>query len=263
MENNKMKVDSDEMKTKAGSDQSAEARKKTKKSKQGVNKGEKSKVKTPVAGADNSKQSRDATDKNTGLNTNKGSNTDVDIPIAGKDYYNEIEADHVSTQAGAQDKEQIDKLVNRKNGKEGKKKKTEEELKEAAKHAKKAKKMYDDMKRKGMSEDDMVDVLMSLSKSKKSEDEQIAMELAELIGSTNEELRESLVKHVSSKGKITRRKSRKVRRRQATQTTGLSKGKRRQIARKAARTKKANPGITKRAQRKRKRAMKKRKSLGL
>ena len=49
----------------------------------------------------------------------------------------------------------------------------------------------------------------------------------------------------------------------ASQTTGLTKAKRRQIARKAVKTKRANPSIGIKAQRKTKKAMKKRKALGL
>ena len=74
---------------------------------------------------------------------------------------------------------------------------------------------------------------------------------------------EAIVKHVDSKGQITRKKDRKTRARLATQTTGLSKSKRRQIARKAAKTKKANPSGTTRANRKRKKAVKRRSSMGL
>lgn len=76
-------------------------------------------------------------------------------------------------------------------------------------------------------------------------------------------LNEFIVKSVNSKGIITRRKDRKTRQLQATQTTGLSKARRRQIARKAAKTKRANPGIQVRAQRKKKRAMAKRRAMGL
>lgn len=90
-------------------------------------------------------------------------------------------------------------------------------------------------------------------------------ELAVAMGSLNEEmqLNEFIVKHVDSKGTVTRKKDRKTRERNAFQTTGLSKSKRRQIARKATKTKRANPSTQTRALRKRKKALKKRKALGL
>lgn len=79
----------------------------------------------------------------------------------------------------------------------------------------------------------------------------------------NESLSEVMVKHVSSSGQVTRTKDRKTRARNAFQTTGLSKSRRRQIARKAVKTKRANPSIQTRSLRKRKKALKKRKALGL
>lgn len=89
--------------------------------------------------------------------------------------------------------------------------------------------------------------------------------MAIAIGSLNEEvqLNEFIVKHVSSKGEVTKTKDRKTRERQAFQTTGLSKSSRRQIARKAAKTKRANPSGQHRAAKKRKKAMAKRKMIGL
>lgn len=90
-------------------------------------------------------------------------------------------------------------------------------------------------------------------------------ELAIAIGSLNEsiQLNEFMVKHVNSRGEVEKKKDRKNREKQAFQTTGLSKSTRRQIARKAAKTKRANPSIQVRADRKRKKAMKKRQALGL
>lgn len=76
-------------------------------------------------------------------------------------------------------------------------------------------------------------------------------------------LEEVLVKHVDAKGQITRKKDRETRKRLAYQTTGLSKSKRRLIARKAAKTRKANPSIVVRAMRKKKRAEKRRAAMGL
>lgn len=78
-----------------------------------------------------------------------------------------------------------------------------------------------------------------------------------------ENLNEFIVKSVNAKGVIARIKDRKTRALQAFQTTGLSKAKRRQIARKATKTKRANPSIGVKASRKRRRAMAKRKAMGL
>lgn len=91
------------------------------------------------------------------------------------------------------------------------------------------------------------------------------VELAIALGSLNEEMQldEFIVKHVSSRGELTRTKDRKTRERNAFQTTGLSKAKRRQIARKASKTKRANPSIQVRGERKRKKARAKRKAFGL
>jgi hypothetical protein len=85
------------------------------------------------------------------------------------------------------------------------------------------------------------------------------------LASINEgmQLNEFIVKHVSSKGELTRTKDIKTRQRNAYQTTGLSKAKRRQIARKASKTKRANPSIQVRGERKRKKARAKRKAFGL
>lgn len=74
---------------------------------------------------------------------------------------------------------------------------------------------------------------------------------------------EAMVKHVNARGEVARKKDRKTRERNAYMTTGLSKAKRRQIARRAAKTKRANPSIERHAERKRKKAMRKRKALGL
>lgn len=90
-------------------------------------------------------------------------------------------------------------------------------------------------------------------------------ELAIAMGSINEDLQlnEFIVKRVNSRGDVSRVKDRKTRERQAFQTTGLSKAKRRQIARKATKTKRANPSSQVRGERKRKKAIRKRKALGL
>lgn len=91
------------------------------------------------------------------------------------------------------------------------------------------------------------------------------IEMGIALASLTEEmaLNEFLVKHVSSRGELTRTKDRKTRERNAFQTTGLSKAKRRQIARKATKTKRANPSIQVRGERKRKKARAKRKAFGL
>lgn len=90
-------------------------------------------------------------------------------------------------------------------------------------------------------------------------------DLAVALGSINEalQLNEFIVKHVDSKGTITRTKDRKTRERNAFQTTGLSKAKRRQIARKATKSKRANPSAQARGLRKRKKALKRREAMGL
>lgn len=79
----------------------------------------------------------------------------------------------------------------------------------------------------------------------------------------NFEMSEAIKKHVDASGNIVRRKDRKTRERQATASTGLNKSRRRAIARKAAKTKRADKGGQLRAQRKRRRAIQKRKSLGI
>ncbi|ADM79859.1 prohead core-like protein [Aeromonas phage phiAS5] len=94
--------------------------------------------------------------------------------------------------------------------------------------------------------DEAIDALAMLSLQEKEED-----------------LQEVIVKRVDALGVVTRIKDRKTRERQATQTTGLSKAARRQIARKAAKTKRSHPNITRKAIRKRKKAMKKRDQMGL
>lgn len=79
----------------------------------------------------------------------------------------------------------------------------------------------------------------------------------------NMPINEVIVKQVTSKGEIVRRKDRKTRARNAFQTTGLTKSARRQIARKTIRTKKANPATQVRAQRKRRKALRKRDAMGI
>ena len=89
----------------------------------------------------------------------------------------------------------------------------------------------------------------------------LAVAMASIIN--EEQLNEFIVKHVSSRGEVTRTKDRKTRERNAFQTTGLSKAKRRQSARKVVKAKKANPSGQVKGMRKRKKALKRRKALGL
>lgn len=77
------------------------------------------------------------------------------------------------------------------------------------------------------------------------------------------ELDEAIVKRVDNTGQITRVLDRHTRARRATQTTGLSRAKRKLIARKALRTKKQDKSGQRKAVRRRKRTMKKRHALGL
>ena len=79
----------------------------------------------------------------------------------------------------------------------------------------------------------------------------------------DEYLEEKFVRRVNAAGEISRIKDRKTRERMATITTGLSKARRREIARKTRRTKNANPSIGRRALRKRRKALLKRKAFGL
>lgn len=108
-----------------------------------------------------------------------------------------------------------------------------------------------------LSKDDINKIVENMMKSEP--------ELAIAMGSINEDLQlnEFIVKRVNSRGEVSRVKDRKTRERQAFQTTGLSKAKRRQIARKATKTKRANPSTQVRGERKRKKAIRKRRALGL
>ena len=76
-------------------------------------------------------------------------------------------------------------------------------------------------------------------------------------------LYEQIVKTVNSSGVVTRKVSRDIRARRAALTTGISKSKLKLRARKAARTKKQNPMIGVRALRKRRKALRRRKQMGL
>lgn len=121
----------------------------------------------------------------------------------------------------------------------------------------------------------MLELLNVLKEQTKDMEQQEAISFVESFGDSEifesfviesygqEVLDEFIVKTVNAKGTIVRKKDRKTRERRALQTTGLSKAKRRQIARKATKTKRADPSIKRRANRKRKRAMAKRKAFGL
>ncbi|EQA7786684.1 hypothetical protein ACX818_001269 [Acinetobacter baumannii] len=117
-----------------------------------------------------------------------------------------------------------------------------------------AQKRYDDLS-KIFEGSELSRVIVNLAKTEP--------EMAVAIGSIAESmpLNEFMVKHVNSKGELTKTKDRKTRERQAYQTTGLSKSERRRIARKAVKSKKANPSGQIRAQKKTKKARAKRKSM--
>lgn len=79
----------------------------------------------------------------------------------------------------------------------------------------------------------------------------------------NEELNEKIVRSINSKGKVTKKLDRKTRARKANQNSRLSKSERKRVARKAARTRKRDKSGTRKAQIKRKKALKKRASRGI
>lgn len=94
-----------------------------------------------------------------------------------------------------------------------------------------------------------------------SEEPELALAMISIVEGLT--LDEVMVKHVDSRGNVERLKDRATRQRNAYQTTGLTKSQRRTIARRALKTKRANPSIQTRAQRKRKKALRKRAALGL
>lgn len=77
------------------------------------------------------------------------------------------------------------------------------------------------------------------------------------------DLDENQRRRVTSKGSVSRIKSRKVRRRTAQKTTGMTRSALKRRARKSARSKKRNPGGQRRALRKRGKAMRKRRQMGI
>ena len=74
---------------------------------------------------------------------------------------------------------------------------------------------------------------------------------------------EALVKRVSSTGDVRKILNKAIRSRRASLTTGLSKAELKLRARKAARTRKRTPGVVRKAIRKRRKAMRKRKQMGI
>jgi hypothetical protein len=77
-----------------------------------------------------------------------------------------------------------------------------------------------------------------------------------------EAISESFVRRVSG-GTVKKIQNRIIRKMRAAQTTGMSKAALKMRARKAARARRANPGIVRRALRKRMKSMRKRKQLGI
>lgn len=80
---------------------------------------------------------------------------------------------------------------------------------------------------------------------------------------SQEALMEALVKRVNSIGNVTKMLSKKIRTRRASLTTGMSKAKLKLRGRKAARTRKRSPGTVRKAIRKRRKAMRRRKAMGI
>jgi len=106
-------------------------------------------------------------------------------------------------------------------------------------------------------DDDTVKIIENMA----SDEPELALAMISIVEGIT--LDEVMVKHVDSRGNVERLKDRATRQRNAYQTTGLTKSQRRQIARRALKTKRANPSIQTRAQRKRKKALRKRAALGL
>lgn len=85
----------------------------------------------------------------------------------------------------------------------------------------------------------------------------------EVFGDDSEELMEALVKRVRSDGTVRKTLNRAILKRRASLTTGISKADLRIRARKAARTRKRSPGVVRNAIRKRRKAMRRRKQMGI
>lgn len=95
------------------------------------------------------------------------------------------------------------------------------------------------------------------------DEEAIREDLQHLSVEEVDEIIESLVKHVSASGTVTKKRNRAIRARRAVSTTGMSKTALKLRARKAARSKKRNPAGLKLAKRRRAKAMRRRKSMGI
>lgn len=105
------------------------------------------------------------------------------------------------------------------------------------------------------------DELVKLAESIAVDEPELAVAMLSIVDGIT--INEAMVKHVNAQGEVERKKDRKTRERNAYMTTGLSKAKRRQIARRAAKTKRTNPSITRKATRKQLKAKRKRKALGI
>lgn len=90
-------------------------------------------------------------------------------------------------------------------------------------------------------------------------------ELAIALGSVNEniQINEYIVSHVTSDGDVSKRQDKKSRAREAASNSTLSLARRRELARRSARTRKANPAKAKEAEEKRQQARKKRTAMGV
>lgn len=114
-------------------------------------------------------------------------------------------------------------------------------------------------------EEALADELADLLEDSFSEEDspEMLMEMLGIDRESAEVLLENLRKRVSAKGQVRRLRSREYRRRHAQRTTGLSRHQRRLRARRAARTRRRNPTSVRKAIRKRKRAMRRRKMMGI
>lgn len=96
-----------------------------------------------------------------------------------------------------------------------------------------------------------------------STDDEYAAIITEAFGELDEDLMEALVKRVRSDGTVRKTLNRAIRKRRASLTTGMSKANLRIRGRKAARTRKRSPGTVRKALRKRRKAMRRRKQMGI
>lgn len=78
-----------------------------------------------------------------------------------------------------------------------------------------------------------------------------------------EELIEALVKRVNSRGQVRKVQSRDVRKRRATRTTKMSRAKLKKRARQAAKTRRKSPGTVRKAVKRRNKALRRRRSMGI